>query len=85
MDVVVIYNGLSNQMSQYAFYLAKKQYNKDCLLIFDHKGKNNHNGSELDKLFGIRMSTGFFVYLQNFRISDQPRLRILKSFSASLL
>ena len=59
MDIVVIYNGLGNQMSQYAFYLAKKQYNKDCLLIFDHKGKNNHNGSELDKLFGIRMSTGF--------------------------
>ena len=25
MDIVVIFNGLGNQMSQYAFYLAKKK------------------------------------------------------------
>lgn len=58
MEVVVIYNGLGNQMSQYAFYLAKKHYNSSCLLIFDHKGQNNHNGYELEKLFGIQLSTG---------------------------
>ena len=53
MDVVVIFNGLGNQMSQYAFYLAKKERNKRCILIFDDKGINNHNGYELDKLFNI--------------------------------
>ena len=51
MDVIVVFNGLGNQMSQYAFYLAKKERNKNCHLIFDPKSANRHNGSELDKLF----------------------------------
>ena len=56
MDVIVVFNGLGNQMSQYAFYLAKKERNKKCHLIFDPKSANRHNGSELDKLFGVRYS-----------------------------
>lgn len=55
MDIVVIFNGLGNQMSQYAFYLAKKEWDSKCLMIFDDKGVNNHNGYELEKLFGIRI------------------------------
>lgn len=50
MDVVMIFNGLGNQMSQYAFYLAKKRRNPNvkywCL-------DNDHNGYELDRIFGI--------------------------------
>lgn len=54
MDVVVIFNGLGNQMSQYAFYLAKKRINKNCYCIFDPKSVNEHNGSELDRIFGVK-------------------------------
>ena len=55
MDIVVIFNGLGNQMSQYAFYLAKKECDRNCIFIFDDKGKNNHNGYELGKLFNINV------------------------------
>jgi len=50
MDVVVIFNGLGNQMSQYAFYLEKKRINKATYLISFCK---DHNGLELHKVFGI--------------------------------
>lgn len=55
MDVVVIFNGLGNQLSQYSFYLAKQKYCKNCTCIFDSRGVNNHNGFELNRLFGIEI------------------------------
>lgn len=54
MNIVVINNGLGNQMSQYAFYLSKKKYCKNVSVIFDPFSINEHNGSELDRIFGIR-------------------------------
>lgn len=65
MNIVVIFNGLGNQMSQYAFYLAKKRYDKDCIFIFDDKNKLNHNGYELDKLFGIKREGSLKYKLAN--------------------
>lgn len=59
MDVVRVFNGLGNQMSQYAFYLAKKKKNKrNVSWIFspDEWGGIQHNGFELDRLFGIKRS-----------------------------
>lgn len=53
MDVILIYNGLGNQMSQYAFYLKKKQLSGSARYLFLKKSKNIHNGYELDKVFGI--------------------------------
>lgn len=50
MDVVIIFNGLGNQMSQYAFYLQKYNINKSTYFIQFCK---DHNGLELDKVFGI--------------------------------
>lgn len=55
MDVVIIFNGLGNQMSQYAFYKAKKIKSPNCQCIFDRKSKDNHNGYELDSIFNIRI------------------------------
>ena len=56
MDVVLIFNGLGNQMSQYAFYLAKKkQDDRTKCLYYPEHGTCQHNGYELDSLFGIRM------------------------------
>lgn len=62
MDVVCIYNGLGNQMSQYAFYLSKKSRGqKVCYTCFN----TGHNGFELERLFRIKGENKFFrgVYL----------------------
>lgn len=58
MDVVVIFNGLGNQMSQYAFYLAKNKNDDRCKVIFSSSSVNEHNGSELDRLFGVKYGNG---------------------------
>ena len=59
MDIVLIFNGLGNQMSQYAFYLAKKKRNpKTKFLHYPDWGTYQHNGYELDKIFGIRKQNG---------------------------
>lgn len=56
MDIVIIFNGLGNQMSQYAFYLAKKKQVKSCKAIFSLRHRKEHNGFELGRLFGIKVS-----------------------------
>lgn len=57
MDVVIIYNGLGNQMSQYAFMLAKQK--KNCAIpLFRADNDCVHNGSELDVLFGVSFPKG---------------------------
>ena len=50
MDVIIIFNGLGNQMSQYAFYLKKKSLKSNTELI---TFCNDHNGLELEKIFRI--------------------------------
>lgn len=79
MEIVVIFNGLGNQMSQYAFYLAKKKKVKKCCFIFDPLSKSSHNGSELDKLFGIKYQNGFLFFLIKF-IFRLARKRIIGNF-----
>ena len=57
MDVVIVFNGLGNQMSQYAFYLQKRRLNKSThLIIF---GGNDHNGVELQTVFNIDLKETF--------------------------
>lgn len=64
MDTVLLFNGLGNQMSQYAFYLAKK---KVCIsthcIYFSSKFDNQHNGFELERVFGIKLDKGICYYL----------------------
>jgi len=50
MDVIIIFNGLGNQMSQYSFYLAKKKINPSTYAISFCR---DHNGLELESVFGI--------------------------------
>ncbi len=59
MDVVMIFNGLGNQMSQYAFYLQKKEISGSTRFIFSKKSKKIHNGYELDNVFGIKYHDSF--------------------------
>jgi hypothetical protein len=56
MDIVVVFNGLGNQMSQYAFYLQKKNSAKSSYFIPFCK---DHNGLELDRVFGINCKETF--------------------------
>lgn len=55
MDVVVVFNGLGNQMSQYALYLAKRHLDsRTTWLYYPDKVIDQHNGYELEKVFGIK-------------------------------
>ncbi len=55
MDVVILCNGLGNQMSQYALFLAKKRiHTRTTWLYFPDKVIDQHNGYELEKIFGIK-------------------------------
>jgi len=55
MDIVLLFNGLGNQMSQYAFYLAKKQRDHRTRCIhYPDPLTCQHNGYELDRIFGIQ-------------------------------
>ena len=91
MDIVLIFNGLGNQMSQYAFYLAKKKLDKRTkFLYYPEPGTCQHNGYELDKLFGIKMSNrpnsfwGRFFTLYNWsQVCDSRKrhwLRVIMSY-----
>lgn len=78
MDIVLIFNGLGNQMSQYAFYMSKKKFVPQSKCMYYKGASNNHNGSELDKLFDIKYSETFFckLILLFFKLYENiPRLR----------
>lgn len=80
MNIVVIFNGLGNQMSQYAFYLSKRNISSNCHVIFDSASKNRHNGSELDRLFGVNYDNGIKGLFLKFmlRVALHPFLNQLK-------
>jgi hypothetical protein len=76
MDVVIIFNGLGNQMSQYAFYLQKKSINKSTYLISFCK---DHNGLELETVFSVNTKETLIQKLLYilFRILLTDRLKIV--------
>lgn len=55
MDVVVIFNGLGNQMSQYAFYLAKKRTSPRTIAVFVPGSNFSHSSLDISSVFGIRL------------------------------
>ena len=57
MDVVIIFNGLGNQMSQYAFYLQKKTLNKNTFYVPMCKV---HDGLQLNNAFGLNIQNSIF-------------------------
>lgn len=50
MEIIYVFNGLGNQMSQYALYLHKKTRGQHVKCVFKDTA---HNGIELGRLFGI--------------------------------
>ena len=65
MEVILIFNGLGNQMSQYAFYLAKQKKCKHCFPIF-YTSTCAHNGSELENIFGIKYPNNLYAKIASF-------------------
>jgi hypothetical protein len=79
MDVVLLFNGLGNQMSQYAFYLQKKSISGSTRFLFSKKSQKIHNGYELDNVFGIKETTGLrevILYLL-FRIAAYQKYPLI--------
>lgn len=95
MDIIVICNGLGNQMSQYAFYLEKKSRNKNTRFIFDKKSWKDHNGYELGRVFGIEYketflnSTLYFIFrilgIEKWPSVSKRLIKIINFFGISLI
>lgn len=95
MDVILIFNGLGNQMSQYAFYLKKKKLSKSTRFLFSKKSKKIHNGYELDNVFGIKYYDSLInkiLYLifrivdyKKFTLISKPIIRILNFFGIIII
>jgi hypothetical protein len=87
MDVVMIFNGLGNQMSQYAFYLSKRKTDGSARFLFSKKSNKIHNGFELDNVFGIQNHDSLknkFLYLV-YRIAGYKKYAFIsKAFSRIL-
>lgn len=77
MNVIVLFNGLGNQMSQYAFYLNMKQIENETYVL--NFCNSDHNGFELNNVFGIKIKRDLKLFFLNliFRILLTPRLPFL--------
>lgn len=79
MDIILLHNGLGNQMSQYAFYLSKKKngIHTSCICL-----SNDHNGIELDKVFGVECQMGckkiFLLFILRLLMSNKTGFLIRK-------
>lgn len=77
MDVIIICNGLGNQMSQYALFLMKKKLSSNTRILFDKRSKSIHNGFELNKVFNIQYENSFFDIILFFLF----RVLLMKKYS----
>ena len=75
MDIILIFNGLGNQMSQYAFYLQKKYIHKNTYYMMTD---SDHHGFELEKLFGIEEKRNPILY-RLYCIEVDPKYRWIKT------
>ena len=95
MDVVLIFNGLGNQMSQYSFYLKKKKLSKSTRFLFYKKSRKIHNGYELDNVFGIKYYDSLvnkLLYLifnivnyKKFTVISKPIIRIFNLLGVKVI
>lgn len=87
MDVVVIFNGLGNQMSQYAFYLAKKMRSPKTIVVFEPGSNFSHSSLNLCNVFGIKLPGAFVTRLLMFFYNSlrfNKRRLIVKLFGLRL-
>lgn len=80
MDVVLVFNGLGNQLSQYALALSKRSAGQNVVSYYAFGG---HNGYELEDLFGIEQKKTIFMCsliwifkISNFLLSRPNKISI---------
>lgn len=76
MDIVLIFNGLGNQMSQYAFFLQKKHVNNKKNTYY-MMTDSDHQGFELEKLYGIKIRRNYILF-KLYCIAIDPKYRLIK-------
>lgn len=78
MEIIYVFNGLGNQMSQYALYLQKKALGQNVKCVFKDTA---HNGIELKRLFGIETNDYSYKTLFNFlyKLNLSTHYLVLKS------
>lgn len=91
----MLFNGLGNQMSQYAFYLNKKGISTSTRFIFSKKSQQIHNGYELENVFGIRYYDSltnkilYFIFnvieYKKFTIISKPIIRLFKLLGVAVV
>lgn len=89
MDIIMIFNGLGNQMSQYALYYSKKtKYPKITFFVTNkYQKKYAHNGYELDKVFGIKtnkIKDSIFNYIRNSLYKPIYGYRVLNKITKAI-
>jgi len=87
MDVVLLFNGLGNQMSQYAFYLAKKKHFRNTKWMYwPDRNISQHNGYELYDVFNIPIQNdGRSLLGQIYKYSSiKSRNKVLRKFQSLL-
>ena len=92
MDVILVYDGLGNQLSRYALYLSKKLKGQNVRCEFF---STDHNGIELDRLFGINTKgtlLDFFLrgiwgvlWLERCPSLSKPLRKILKKMGVNIV
>ena len=62
LRIGIIFYGLGNQMMSYLYYKARTELTGEKIYLWAprHKPLADHNGYELDRLFGIRPVGSFF-------------------------
>lgn len=79
MEYIMIFNGLGNQMSQYALFLSKRKRNPNCrLYIIDNP--REHNGYELERIFGVKQEPIFIDKVAEYifrHIYNRPKTRFV--------
>ncbi len=95
MDVVILFNGLGNQMSQYAFFLNKKRIAESTRFLFSKKSAKIHNGYELGNVFGIKNNESaidkilYFIFklvsYKKYTSISKPIIRILNSLGITIV
>jgi hypothetical protein len=92
MNVIIIFNGLGNQMSQYAFYLQHKKKDTSTYFI---PFCSDHNGLELESVFGVDCKESFtqriLYFLFRILLTDKVKLvsipvqKLLHLFNCSIV
>lgn len=92
MDAVVVINGLGNQMSQYAFYLQKKKLSSSTALVLFC---NEHNGFELNKVFGLNIQPSLkekvvyvifrLLIIEKLKFAFQPVKKVLQWLNVKIV